>query len=71
MTLGQAKSVDVGTKIVHSDGIRGEVIELGYNAFKVRWSDGVYTIYNKNDEEVLKEVWLDDERSGIDREPRE
>ena len=64
MTLAQAKSVNIGDKILHSDGAKGQVLESGYCAFKVRWNDGLISIYNKKEEDAMKEIWADRPAEG-------
>jgi hypothetical protein len=56
MTLGQAQLLDRGSGIIHKDGSRGEVVEVGYCAFKVCWEDGVVTIYNHRDAVALLDI---------------
>lgn len=45
MTAKQVKSLKMGDKVAwKSDGMRGEVVEVGYKAAKVQWADGSFGI---------------------------
>lgn len=49
MTDKEAKRVKIGDKVVFSDGIKGECIEVGFNACKFSWEDGQVGIIHHND----------------------
>jgi preprotein translocase subunit YajC len=40
MTSKESKKLQVGDKVVFSDGVRGEVQDTGYNAVGIKWEDG-------------------------------
>lgn len=40
MTSKESKKLKVGDAVVFSDGVRGEVVDTGFNAVGIKWDDG-------------------------------
>lgn len=59
VTKKEAERVKIGDKMKwtgEGEPAGGEVVEVGYNAFKVRWEDGIHQIVGFNDPGALKDV---------------
>lgn len=59
MSRKEAERAKIGDKmewIGEGEPCEGEVVEVGYNAFKVRWQDGIHMIFGFTDAETLKSV---------------
>lgn len=55
MNQSQAKRLKVGDTVVWEGGpIKGKVIERGYNAVKIEWSDGEISVIHHADAENVK-----------------
>jgi hypothetical protein len=67
MTKKEAKKLNVGEYVTWQEEMQfttpqavaastGEVIEKGYNAFKVKWGDGLIAIYHNDDAPQIKQI---------------
>ncbi len=49
MTCKESKKLKIGDIVVFSDGVKGEVTDIGYNAVGFKWEDGQAGHIHHND----------------------
>ena len=49
MTKNEARKIKVGDRVVYSDGVEGECVEIGYCLCKFSWKDGQIGCLDHND----------------------